>query len=62
MAKNNVQSISHLVWTQVIKPQVIPNHKISPDTNLPYTNIKHKIFEELVPSVSPLLKTYIKEV
>ena len=62
MAKNNVQSISYLVWTQVIKPQVIPNHKISPDTNLPYTNIKHKIFEELVPSVSPLLKTYIKEV
>ena len=34
------------------------NRKISPDTNLQkiYTNIKHKIFEELVPSVLPLLK------
>ena len=33
-------------------------HKISPDTNLQktYTNIKHKIFEELVPSVLPLLQ------
>ena len=32
--------------------------KISPDTNLQkiFTNIKHKIFEELVPSVLPLLK------
>ena len=38
------------------------NHKISPDTNLhkTYTNIKHKIFEELVPSVSPLLKKHIR--
>ena len=34
------------------------NYKISPDTNLhiTYTNIKHKNFKELVPSVSPLLK------
>ena len=40
------------------------NHKISPDTNLhknkTYTNIGHKIFEELVPSVSPLLKKHIR--
>ena len=38
------------------------NHKISPDTNLHkiYTNVKHKIFEELVPSVLPLLKKYIR--
>ena len=40
------------------------NHKISPETNLhktkTYTNIKHKIFEELVPSVSLLLKKYIR--
>ena len=40
------------------------NHKISHDTNLHktkiYTNIKHKIFEELVPSVSPLLKKHIR--
>ena len=35
------------------------NHKISHDTNLhktKHTNIGHNIFEELVPSVSPLLK------
>ena len=49
------------------------NHKISPHTNLhetyispdtnshkTYTNIEHKIFEELVPSVSPLLKKQIR--
>ena len=38
------------------------NHKINPDTNLhkTYTNIKHKMFEELVPSVSPLLKKHIR--
>ena len=40
------------------------NHKISHDTNLPktkqYTNIGHKIFKELVPSVSPLLKKHIR--
>ena len=38
------------------------NHKISPDTNLheTYTNIEHKNFEEIVPSVSPLLKKHIR--
>ena len=40
------------------------NHKISHDTNLhknkTYTNIGHKISEELVPSVSPLLKKHIR--
>ena len=38
------------------------NHKISHDTNLhkTYTNTGQKIFEELVPSVSPLLKKHIK--
>ena len=40
------------------------NHKISHDTNLhkkkTHTNIGHKIFEELVPSVSPLLKKHIR--
>ena len=38
------------------------NHKISHDTNLhkTYTNIEHKIFEELVPSVLPLLKKHIR--
>ena len=37
-------------------------HKISPDTNLQitYTNIKYKIFEELVPLVLPLLKKHIR--
>ena len=38
------------------------NHKISPDTNLhkTNTNTEHKIFEKLVPLVSPLLKKHIK--
>ena len=39
------------------------NHKISHDTDLhktTYTNIGHKIFEELVPSVSPLSKKHIR--
>ena len=38
------------------------NHKICHDTNLhkTYTNIGHKIFEELVPSVSPLLKKHVR--
>ena len=41
------------------KPSKI--HKLRPDTNLSitkhaYTSIKHKIFEELVRSVLPLLK------
>ena len=39
------------------------NHKISHDTNLHKTKHKQtldKIFEELVPSVSPLLKKHIR--
>ena len=28
--------------------------------NKTYTNIEHKIFEEFVPSVSPLLKKHIR--
>ena len=49
------------IYRQVIKPKIIQSHKISPDTNLQktYTNIKHKIFEELVPSVLPLLNKHI---
>ena len=41
-------------------------HKISHDTNLhkkhthTHTNIGHKFFEELLPSVSPLLKKHIR--
>ena len=35
------------------------NHKISTE-NKTYRNIEHKIFEELVPSVSPLLKKHIR--
>ena len=64
MAKNNVQSVSYLLCTQVIKPQIIhkpqnqSRHKFT--YNKTYTNIGHKIFEELVPSVSPLLKKHIK--
>ena len=64
MAKNNVQSVSYLLCTQVIKPQIIQNHKVSPDTNFTqnktYTNNKHKIFEELVSLVSPLSKKHIR--
>ena len=33
-AKKNVQSVSYLFYTQVIKPQLIKSHKISPGTNL----------------------------
>ena len=38
------------------------NHKISPDTSQHKrnANIKHKIFEELVPSVLPLLAKHMK--
>ena len=38
--------------------KLFKNHKISPDTNLqkPDTNVKHRIFEELVLSVLRLLK------
>ena len=38
--------------------QLLPTKKIGPDTNLQktYTNMKQKMFEELVPSVLPLLK------
>ena len=48
--------------THTHKHTQTPTHKISPDTNLhkTYTNIKHKIFEELIPSVLPLLKKYTR--
>ena len=38
------------------------NPKISPDTNLQktYKNIKHNIFPELVPLVSPLLEKHMR--
>ncbi len=40
------------------------NHKISPvhkfTQNKTYTNIEQKIFEELAPSVSPLLKKHVR--
>ena len=58
MAKNSVQSVSYLLCTQVIKPQII--HKPQIHINKTYTDIGHKIFEELVPSVSPLLKKHIR--
>ena len=44
--------------------KLFKNHKISPvhkfTSNKTYTNIEHKIFEELVPSVSPLLEKHIR--
>ena len=33
MAKNNVQSVSYLLCTQVIKPKLFQKHKINLDTN-----------------------------
>ena len=63
-AKNNVQSVCYLLCTQVIKPEII--HKPQNQTwhkftqNKTYTNIRHKIFKELVPSISPLLKKHIR--
>ena len=67
MAKNNVQSVFHLLYTQAIKPQIIqkPQNQSHIKTktqthikNNTTTNIKHKIFKELVPSVLPLLKKH----
>ena len=49
---------------QVIKPQIIQKPQNQSCTqiyiNKTYANTEHKIFEELVPSVSPLLKKHIK--
>ena len=76
MAKNNVQSVSCLLCTQVIKPKIIQkqqyqsctqiyvekkknnkNKQTNKQTNKKkLSNIEHKIFEELVPLVLPLLK------
>ena len=66
MAKNNVQSVSHLLCTQVIKPQIIhklqnqSQHKFTTKKKQTNTNTEHRIFEELVPSVSSLLKKHIR--
>ena len=59
MAKTNVQSVSA---RKSSNHKLSINHKISHDTNLykTYTNIGHKFFEELVLSVSPLLKKSIR--
>ena len=64
MAKNNIQSGSYLLCTQVIKQQIIhkpqnqSRHKFT--QNNTYTNLEHKIFEELVQSVSTPLKKHIR--
>ena len=58
-AENNVQSVSYLSYTQVIKPQIIKNrknqswHKFTENKK-----IKHKMFEELIPLALPLLEAY----
>ena len=66
-AKNKLQFASWLFCThwQVIKPQNSLKSKKSVLTQIYikqniHTNIKHKIFKELVPSVLPLLKKYIR--
>ena len=61
MAKNNVQSVSYLLCTQVIKPQII--HKIRHDTNLHKQNIhKHRTqnFRRTSPFGITLLKRHIR--
>ena len=45
---------THLLFTEVIKQQNQSGHNFT--YNKTYTNIKHKIFKELVPLVSPQLK------
>ena len=44
--------------------KLFKKHKISPahkfTSHKTYTNMDHKIFEELVPSVLPLLKKHIR--
>ena len=52
MAKNNVQSGSYLLCTQVIKPQTIQKPQISPDTNLIKQNI-HKRQTQNFRKISP---------
>ena len=59
MAKNNVQSVSYLLCTQVSKPEIAENPQYQSCTQIyvkQNINIEHKFFEELVPSVSPLLQ------
>ena len=60
MAKNNVQPRSYLLCTQVNKPQIIQKPQNQSCTqiyiNKTDTSIEHKIFEELVPFLSPLFK------
>ena len=55
---------SYLLCTQVTKPLIIqkPQNQSLPNLQKTHTNIKDKIFEELVPppSVLPLLKRHIR--
>ena len=44
----------------VKKHKISPVHKSDFTQNKTYTKIEHKIFKELVPSVSPLLKKHIR--
>ena len=67
MAKNNVQSASYLLCTQVIKPQIIQKPQNQSCTQAYIKQnihnhglMEHKIFEELVPLVSSLLKKHIR--
>ena len=63
MAKTNF-NLSPVYSSQVIKPQIprkLQNqswHKFTYKKT--YTNVKHKIFEELIPSVLPLLKKHLR--
>ena len=66
MAKNNVQSVSYLLCTQVIKPQIPLKKKIKKNQswhkftyNKTYTNVKHKILLRISPfGIAPVKKAY----
>ena len=61
-AKNNVQSVSYFYPARKPSNHKSKNNKISTATNVQktYTNIKQNFFEELVPSVLPLLKKHVR--
>ena len=60
-AENNVPFVSYLLCIQVIQPQIIiKNTKLVPtQIYKKHTNIKHKIFEELVLLIMLIIKNYI---
>ena len=64
MAKNNVQSVSCLLCTQVIKPQIIqkPQNQSWTQIYIKQNIRKHRTqhYRRISPSISPLLQKYIR--